>query len=129
MNTYFITETERRRRKRAVLVMTVLSVLIILSVIISMNTGFIRLAPLDVFKTLLGSGTAKQELILFDFRLPRIVISILIGAGFAVSGCIIQGLSRNPLSDPGLLGINAGAGLAVILFISFYPTTEKGSIF
>jgi iron complex transport system permease protein len=129
MDTYFISATEQRRIKRAILVMTVLSVLIVLSVIISMNTGFIRLAPLDVFKTLFGAGTAKQELILFSFRLPRIVISILIGAGFAVSGCIIQGLSRNPLSDPGLLGINAGAGLAVILFISFYPTTEKGSIF
>ena len=129
MDTLFISATEQRRKKRAILVMSVLSALIVISFIISMNTGFIRLAPLDVVRTLFGAGTDKQELILFDFRLPRIVVSILIGAGFAVSGCMIQGLSRNPLADPGLLGINAGAGLAVILFISFYPTTEKGSIF
>lgn len=109
--------------------MSVLGALIVISFIVSMNTGFIRLSPMDVVKTLFGAGTPKQELILFDFRLPRIVISILIGAGFAVSGCIMQGLSRNPLADPGLLGINAGAGLAVILFIIYYPVTERGSIF
>ncbi|MBD2871506.1 FecCD family ABC transporter permease [Paenibacillus arenilitoris] len=129
MNGIYVSAVEQRRRRRAVLVMTTLAVLIIVSFIISMNTGFIRLSPLDVVKTLFGMGTEKQELILFSFRLPRIVISVLIGAGFAVSGCIIQGLSRNPLADPGLLGINAGAGLAVVLFVSFYPASEKGSIF
>ncbi|WP_028609918.1 FecCD family ABC transporter permease [Paenibacillus harenae] len=129
MNTTSISAVEQRRIKRALIVMTVLFALIAVSFIISMNTGVIRLSPLDVFRTLFGAGTAKQELILFDFRLPRIIISLLIGAGFAVSGCIIQGLSRNPLADPGLLGINAGAGLAVILFIIYYPTTEKGSIY
>lgn len=129
METLFITAAEQRRRKRAIIVMSVLGALIVISFIISMNTGFIRLSPLAVMKTLFGAGTPKQELILFDFRLPRIVISILIGAGFAVSGCIMQGLSRNPLADPGLLGINAGAGLAVILFIIYYPVTERGSIF
>jgi iron complex transport system permease protein len=74
-------------------------------------------------------GTEKQNLILFDFRLPRIVISVLIGAGLAVSGCVMQGISRNALADPGILGINAGAGLAVTLFISFYPTTAAAPEF
>lgn len=84
-----------------------------------MNTGYIRLSPLDVIKTLFGWGTGKQELILFEFRLPRIVISVLVGAGLAVSGCILQGITRNALADPGILGINAGAGLTVMLFIFF----------
>jgi iron complex transport system permease protein len=129
VNTLYLTSSEQRRRKRAVFVISVLAMLIVLAFIISMNTGYIRLSPLDVVRTLFGAGTDKQELILFQFRLPRIVISILIGMGFAVSGAIIQGLSRNPLADPGLLGINAGASLAVVLFISFYPTTQRGSIF
>ncbi|MCG6197937.1 iron ABC transporter permease, partial [Anoxybacillus sp. LAT_38] len=76
----------------------------------------IKLSPWDVMKTLVGAGTEKQELVLFDFRLPRIVLSVLVGAGLAVSGAILQGVSRNALADPGLLGISAGAGLAVILF-------------
>lgn len=109
--------------------MVVLAVLIIVSFVISMNTGYIRLSPWDVLKTLAGLGTEKQSLVLFDFRLPRIVLSILVGAGLAVSGCILQGVSRNALADPGILGINAGAGLMVMLFIYFFPATTAAPVF
>lgn len=118
-----------RKRNKNVMVLSVLGLLIVIAFIISMNTGYIRLPPLDLMKTLFGMGTKKQSLILFDFRLPRIVISVLIGAGLAVSGCILQGISRNALADPGILGINAGAGLTVMLFISFYPTTAAAPVF
>nr|WP_275422819.1 iron ABC transporter permease [Paenibacillus mucilaginosus] len=117
------------RTARAAAVITGLCVLILLAFIISMNTGVIRLAPADVARTLFGGGTDQQKLILFDFRLPRIVISLLVGAGFAVSGAILQGVSRNALADPGLLGINAGAGLAVVLYISFFPVKEEAPVF
>ncbi|MGD6993203.1 FecCD family ABC transporter permease [Sutcliffiella horikoshii] len=86
----------------------------------SLNMGYIRIAPIDVIQTLFGFGTEKDELVLFDFRLPRMVIALLIGAGLAVSGAILQAVSQNGLADPGILGINAGAGLAVVLFIYFY---------
>ncbi|WP_426452559.1 FecCD family ABC transporter permease [Paenibacillus sp. S-38] len=117
------------RAARAAAVITGLCVLILLAFIISMNTGVIRLSPADVARTLFGGGTDQQKLILFDFRLPRIVISLLVGAGFAVSGAILQGVSRNALADPGLLGINAGAGLAVVLYISFFPVKEEAPVF
>lgn len=120
---------ERRRRARSLAIMGVFAALVIIVFIISMNTGYIRLTPLEVLKTLFGQGTDKQSLILFQFRLPRIVISVLVGAGLAVSGCIFQGIFRNPLSDPGILGINAGAGLMVMLFISFFPTTAAAPVF
>ncbi|EES71985.1 FecCD family ABC transporter permease [Paenibacillus sp. MB22_1] len=119
----------RQKARKAYIVMTVFAILIIAVFIFSMNTGYIRLSPMDVFKTLFGMGTDKQELILYEFRLPRIVISVLIGMGMAVAGCIFQGISRNPLADPGVLGINAGAGLAVTLFISFYPTTASAPVY
>ncbi|MFD1675268.1 FecCD family ABC transporter permease [Alicyclobacillus fodiniaquatilis] len=109
------------RRTRAFTVLIVLAMLIAITFLISMDTGIIRLPPMDVIRTLFGQGDAKQGLILFDFRLPRIVISVLVGAGLAISGCILQGISRNGLADPGILGINSGAGLMVVLFISFYP--------
>jgi len=94
-----------------------------------MNTGYIKLSPIEVIRTLFGLGTDKQQLILFEFRLPRIVISVLVGMGLAVSGCVLQGISRNALADPGILGINAGAGLAVMLFISFFPSTTETPVF
>ncbi|AWP27276.1 transport system permease protein [Paenibacillus vortex V453] len=120
---------ERKDRKRKMVVLSVLGIFIVLVFLISMNTGVIRLSPLEVIKTLFGSGTDKQNLVLFEFRLPRIVISLLIGAGLAISGCIMQGISRNELADPGILGINAGAGLMVMLFISFFPSTTSAPIY
>ncbi|WP_099203828.1 FecCD family ABC transporter permease [Scatolibacter rhodanostii] len=102
-------------KKRMVLV--ICAVLLCVSFIISMNTGYSQLSPSDTLRTLFGGGTEKENLVLFKFRLPRIVISMLVGAGLAVAGCVIQSVSGNQLAEPGLLGINAGAGLAVILFV------------
>lgn len=119
----------QKSRRRNIITLSVLGALIVLVFLISMNTGVIRLSPVEVVTTLFGGGTDKENLVLFDFRLPRIVISLLIGAGLAVSGCVMQGISRNALADPGILGINAGAGLMVMLFISFFPNTTAAPIY
>ncbi|WP_310828818.1 FecCD family ABC transporter permease [Paenibacillus pedocola] len=129
MNRFQASPAVKPRRSRDITIISLLAILIIVMFVISMNTGLMRLSPLDVLHTLLGGGTEQQKLILFDFRLPRIVISILVGAGFAVSGCILQGLSRNALAEPSTLGINAGAGFAVIIFISFVPDTTAAHIY
>ncbi|SDW99267.1 iron ABC transporter permease [Paenibacillus sp. CF384] len=99
------------------------------SFIVSMNTGHAKLTALDTLRTLFGGGTEREHVILFDFRLPRITLSILVGAGLALSGCTIQGVTKNALADPGLLGISAGAGLMVILFTMFVGTGTLLSIF
>lgn len=119
---------ETKRKKREVTVLSVLAVLIVVTFVISMNTGHIRLAPMELIQTLFGNGTAQQDLILFEFRLPRIVVSVLVGASLAVSGCIMQGFSRNALADPGILGINAGAGLIVILYVAMFQTETISSV-
>jgi len=73
--------------------------------------------------TLLGklvSGEAlslAERVVLFDIRLPRLAMGILVGAALAVSGAAMQGLFRNPLADPGIVGVGAGAGLGAILAI------------
>ena len=115
-----IEKVETRKRKTAlrhVLILGLLTALLIAAFVISMNTGYTKLEPSDTLRTLFGGGTEKESLILFQFRLPRIVVSLLVGAGLALSGCIIQGVSKTPLADPGLLGITAGAGLMVILYV------------
>ncbi|MCA9879170.1 MAG: iron ABC transporter permease [Thermomicrobiales bacterium] len=111
----------RDTRRRPGLMIGILAGLIVVACLISVNMGFIQLSPLDVLRTLAGQGTERQELILFQFRLPRIALALLIGAGLAVSGGILQAISRNPLADPGILGINAGAGLAVVLLLLVFP--------
>ncbi|MBO7743122.1 iron ABC transporter permease [Paenibacillus sp. MWE-103] len=99
------------------------------SFIVSMKTGHAKLSALDTLRTLFGGGTERENVILFDFRLPRITLSILVGAGLALSGCTVQGVTKNAMADPGLLGITAGAGLMVILFTMFVGTESFLSIF
>lgn len=105
----------RRRLARNALITAACCALLAASLVIGANTGYSPLSLDDVLRTLGGGGTAKEQLVLFEFRLPRILIAALIGAALALSGCIIQAVTRNPLADPGLLGINAGASLVVIL--------------
>nr|MBO2470261.1 iron ABC transporter permease [Bacillota bacterium] len=107
-------------RRRAVIPILFLCLLVIVA--ISLNTGASRMNPVEVVKTLAGMGTAKQELILFEFRLPRVLVAAFAGAGLALSGCVIQAVSRNPLADPHLLGISTGAGVMVVLYLSWFPT-------
>ena len=62
-----------------------------------------------------------QHTIIRELRLPRALAGAMVGAAFAVSGAIIQGMTRNPIADTGLLGINSGAGLALVLVFAFIP--------
>ncbi|MFZ3588941.1 FecCD family ABC transporter permease [Bacillus sp. DJP31] len=119
-----------KTNKKPFVAMGIIFLLILISFFVSLNMGYIRIAPFDVIKTFVGAGTEKDQLVLFDFRLPRMVIALLIGAGLAISGAILQGVAQNGLADPGILGINAGAGLAVVLFIFFFQgsTSSLGTL-
>lgn len=104
-------------------ILTALFILIVIAFLISLGLGTIRIEPLDVVKTIFGYGTMQDELVLYEFRLPRMVIALLIGAGLAVSGAILQGVARNDLADPGILGINTGAGLGAVVFMFFFQSS------
>lgn len=108
--------------RRGLLVLVLMLVIIIALVVISMNSGKMNLTPAEVFRVVLGKGTDKQRLIVFDFRLPRIVLSILVGIGMGASGCIMQSLLRNDMASPGTLGISSGSGLFVLLYVVVFST-------
>jgi len=115
-------ELKRNKENRFVMIVGILFFLLTVTILTSLHLGMISIAPLDVIKAIVGSGTANDQLILFEFRLPRIVMALLIGIGLAVSGAILQGVTNNDLADPGILGINAGAGLAVVLYMFYFQT-------
>lgn len=112
----------RAREKKAAVVGLVLILVCLSAVIISLNTGTIRLSPSAVIQTLIGRGSPDDNMVLFDFRLPRILVTMLAGIGLGISGAILQGLSRNALADPGILGIHAGASLGLIVFVTYFNT-------
>ncbi|WP_458121046.1 FecCD family ABC transporter permease [Paenibacillus sp. Z6-24] len=117
----------RKRTIRTTITIVALIVIAFITLLLSMNTGFTKMSPIEVLRTLFGGGTPRDNLILFEFRLPRIVIALLVGTGLAIAGAILQGVSRNALADPGILGINSGAGLAVVLFVVTNPMRESAS--
>lgn len=102
-------------------IILVLIGLIGLAILMSLSTGYSNVTFSDVSRILLGGGSAKENLILYQFRLPRLVMAILAGMGLAASGCLLQSISRNDLADPGILGINVGAGVMVVLVYKYLP--------
>jgi iron complex transport system permease protein len=98
-----------------------LSGLIAVTVVLGMGLGYASLSFDRLIPTLLGQGTFKEEYVLFSIRLPRIAITLLAGMALALSGAILQGITRNELADPGIIGINSGAGVAVTLYYMFFP--------
>lgn len=113
--------TERRKRLRTSAVLVILAALALVALWCDINAGY-RSISLEELGQIL-SGTASQSLTytLVDLRLPRVLTSLLVGVGLSLSGCLLQGISRNDMADPGVLGINAGAGLLAAAFIVFVP--------
>ena len=85
-----------------------------------MGLGSAALSYDRLIPTLMGQGSFKEEFVLYSLRLPRIIITLLAGMALALSGAILQGITRNDLAEPGIIGINAGAGVA--LLFSFYTS-------
>ncbi|WP_456266343.1 MULTISPECIES: FecCD family ABC transporter permease [unclassified Bacillus (in: firmicutes)] len=113
-----------REKQRALVVTVVLLCLSAAAVLYSLNTGTLKLSPVMVVKTLFGFGDFQSETVLFDYRLPRIVVTMLAGIGLGIAGGILQSLSRNPLADPGIIGLNAGAAFGLIVFVTYFHALE-----
>jgi iron complex transport system permease protein len=103
-------------------------VLVLVVIYISVTNGTYDIAVVDVFKTLFRiNPTPEYDLVIFEFRLPRILIAGLVGLGLAIAGTIVQGITKNGLADPGIMGINSGAGTAIVVYIFFYQGKLTGS--
>jgi iron complex transport system permease protein len=107
--------------KKQRIVLTVSFLFILVTVIMGMGMGYSSLSYDRLIPTLLGQGTFKEEFVLFSIRMPRIIITLLAGMALALSGAILQGITRNDLADPGIIGINSGAGVAITVFFLFFP--------
>lgn len=103
--------------------------LILLTAIVSMGIGYSSLSFDRLLPVLFGHGTFKEDFVLFSVRLPRILITLLAGMALALSGSILQSVTRNDLADPGIIGINSGAGVAVAVFFLFFPVNAGSFIF
>lgn len=116
------------KNKQSMLLLFLL-LLIVATGWVGMGLGDASLSYGRLFSVLFGQGTAEEDLILFGIRLPRLVITVLAGMGLAASGAVLQGMTRNDLADPGIIGINAGAGVAIAVFFLFFPIDAGSFIY
>ncbi|RAW15529.1 MULTISPECIES: iron ABC transporter permease [Paenibacillus] len=114
-----MTMSARIRKQRLILFVCLL--LILITAVVGMSWGYSSLSFKRVIPVLFGQGTFKEDFVLFSVRLPRIFITLLAGMALALSGSILQSITRNDLADPGIIGINSGAGVAVAIFFLYFP--------
>lgn len=88
--------------------------------VVSTGLGEMKITPLNVIKVFFGSGTEMDKLVIHSFRLPRIIVGLMAGIALAVAGGILQGMIRNPLASPDILGITGGASVAVVGFMAIF---------
>ncbi len=120
---------ESRLRRRQQLTFWTLLALLIATLVVSIGLGPASLSYDRLLPTLLGNGSFKEEFVLYSLRLPRLLITVMAGMALALSGAILQGITRNELADPGIIGINTGAGVAVALFFLYFPTDVGSFIY
>ena len=97
--------------------------------LLTLFTGTYSLTFGDIMSLLTFSAADDVQLVFYEFRMPRMLITIICGAALALSGLILQVLSRNPLADPGIIGVNAGSGFGVVLFIMFVSGTGTMNLY
>jgi len=94
---------------------------LVLAFVLSMVFGAADVSLKNLWLALFSDSTGQQISVIQEIRLPREVAAIFVGAALAVSGAIMQGMTRNPLADPGLLGLTAGANAALAATLAFIP--------
>ncbi|NEC46619.1 iron chelate uptake ABC transporter family permease subunit [Streptomyces sp. SID8016] len=107
--------TRPARWRPALLVVALAAVLVVLC-LLSLGLGALSIPPGDVIKALTGQPTGPRvEDVVWSVRVPRTVLGLAAGAALGLSGCVMQALTRNPLADPGILGVSAGAAFAIVI--------------
>jgi iron complex transport system permease protein len=105
---------------KAILIISVLCSLSLLVLLIGLSIGSTMINPIQVIQQLLGMGNQEYAFVIETLRLPRMILSLLVGISLGVSGLILQGIIRNPLASPDIIGITGGAALFAVLFITFF---------
>lgn len=107
------------KKKRFKIALIILLALLAISFFVTLCWGTYKVTPLEVINTLLGNGTKMQKAAIINLRLPRMLVGIAVAVALSTAGAILQTITKNDLADTGIIGINAGAAVAAVLFITY----------
>jgi iron complex transport system permease protein len=107
------------KKNRFIITFIILAILVLASFVICLSWGTYKISILEVIKTLFGDGTKLQKTAIMNIRLPRILVGAFVGIALSTAGSILQTIAKNDLADTGIIGINAGAAVAAVIFIAF----------
>ncbi|GGJ77278.1 FecCD family ABC transporter permease [Deinococcus aquiradiocola] len=113
--------TAVRPRAAAALLLPLSAAVLLLCVLVSLALGASDIPLPEAARLLLRPDDSTNSLVIHTLRLPRTLVAVLAGAALGVSGLLLQGVTRNPLADPGVLGVEAGGALALLIMVVFYP--------
>lgn len=116
-----MSEEGKKREKLRIAVFVLLCAALVLACLISVGSGAVPLSLQETWAAMLGEGSAGNVRIVNVLRLPRTAVTVLAGANLALAGCILQGVLHNPLADPGIIGVSAGAGLFAMFLMLLAP--------
>ncbi len=106
------------------LMLTLFVILAAIGCFLSVAKGAADISLSQIFTILLHPQAAPQDQIIWNIRLPRMIVGALVGMNLALSGCILQAVMRNPLADPHIIGISSGAGISGITVMILFPALE-----
>ena len=107
------------KKKRFKIALIILLALLAISFFVTLCWGTYKVTPLEVINTLLGNGTKMQKAAIINLRFPRMLVGIAVAVALSTAGAILQTITKNDLADTGIIGINAGAAVAAVLFITY----------
>ncbi len=107
------------KKKKFKLVLIILISLLLVSFFVTLCWETFKVTPLEVISTLLGKGTKLQNTAVLNIRLPRMLVGVFVAIALSTAGAILQTITKNDLADTGIIGINAGAAVAAVLFITY----------
>ncbi|AHM67917.1 MULTISPECIES: FecCD family ABC transporter permease [Paenibacillus] len=110
----------QRTRRRTIAWIT-LPILLLAVSVYGLAYGSVSIPLQEINQVLLHNDESTYRTILMDLRLPRVLVGLLVGACLAASGALLQGVMKNPLADPGIIGVSAGGGLAAVITMVMLP--------